>query len=139
MKRSAKKLSGILLGLVLALSAVPGSAQELAKIKVNIPFNFVVADKELKAGDYVIQRLRDTGALIIRSAEGNDQQTAFAVPMESNKTGNHERLIFHRYGDEYFLSQVWLSGNEDGHELVPGVQEKAAANRATGDQMVARQ
>lgn len=59
--------------------------------------------------------------------------------MESNKTGNHERLIFHRYGDEYFLSQVWLSGNEDGHELVPGVQEKAAANRATGDQMVAGQ
>ncbi|HEV2732903.1 MAG TPA: hypothetical protein VGV15_22970 [Terriglobales bacterium] len=135
MKRSAHILLGTVLGLILALSAVPGHAQDEAKIKATIPFNFVVGNKELKAGNYVIQRLQDSGALLFRSEDGNDRQIVFAVGMESNQTGNHERLLFHHDGDQYFLSQVWLSGDEDGHELVPGVQEKAAANRSTSNQV----
>jgi hypothetical protein len=131
---------GAFLGLALALSAVPGHAQDEAKLKVTVPFNFVVGNKELKAGDYVIQRVRETGALSFRSEDSGDQQIVFAVPMESNKTGNHERLLFHRYGDQYFLSQVWLSGDEDGHEFVPGAQEKtAAANQSASAEAVAGQ
>jgi hypothetical protein len=137
MKHPAKHILGTLLGLILALSAVPGHAQDGAKIKATIPFNFVVGNKELKAGDYVIQRMNDSGALLFRSEDGNDRQIVFAVRMESTQTGNHERLLFHHDGDQYFLSQVWLSGDEDGHELIPGVQEKAAANHSTSDQVVA--
>ena len=55
MKRSTKYLSGMFLGLVLTVSAVPGSAQVARSLKVTVPFNFVVASKEFKAGDYVIE------------------------------------------------------------------------------------
>jgi len=58
------------------------------------------------------------------------------VPIKTNRTGNHERLLFHHDGDQYFLCQVWLSGDENGRELIPGVQEKAAANRSNSDQVV---
>lgn len=139
MKRSTKYLLGTFLGLILALSAVPGDAQDGPRIKATIPFNFVVGNKELKAGDYVIQRVRESGVLTFRNEDTGDQQIAFAVPVESTKTGNQESLIFDRCGDEYFLSQIWLSANE-GHEFVRGAQEKkVAANQAASLQAVAGQ
>jgi hypothetical protein len=140
MKHSVKHMLGAFLGLVIAFSTVPGHAQDGDKIKATIPFNFVVGNKELKAGDYVIESSLAKRALLFRSKDGDVQQIAFTVPIETNKTGNHERLLFHRYGDQYFLSQVWLSGDEDGHELVRGAQQKTtAANQAASAQAVAGQ
>src|SRR6266436_3146950 len=121
MKHSTQYL-GVVLGLILAFSAVLGHAQDGAKIKTTIPFNFVVGNKTLKAGDYVIESLLADNALRFRSEDG-DVQITFTVPIETNRTGDHERLLFHHDGDQYFLSQVWLSGDENGHELRPGVQE----------------
>ncbi len=137
MKHPIKYMLGTLLGLILALSAVPGHAQDEAKVKATIPFDFVVGNKELKAGNYVIESLLANNALQFRSEGGDVQQIAFTVPIETNRTGNHERLLFNHDGDQYFLSQVWLSGDENGRELIPGAQEKAAANRSTSDQVVA--
>ncbi len=139
MKHSTQYL-GVVLGLILTLSAVPGHAQDGTKIKTTIPFNFVVGKKELKAGDYVIESLLANNALRFRSEDGDVQQITFTVPIETNTTGNHERLLFHHDGDRYFLSQVWLSGDENGHELLPRVQEKGlekgrgASDRAVGGQ-----
>ncbi len=137
MKHPIKYMLGTLLGLILALSAVPGHAQDEAKVKATIPFDFVVGNKELKAGNYVIESLLANNALQFRSEGGDVQQIAFTVPIETNRTGNHERLLFNHDGDQYFLSQVWLSGDQNGRELIPGAQEKAAANRSTSDQVVA--
>jgi hypothetical protein len=136
MKRSIKYL-GAVLGLLLALSAVPGHAQDVAKVKATIPFNFVVGNKELKAGEYVIESSLANNALRFRSEHGDAQQIVFTVPIETNRTGNHERLLFHQDGDEYFLSEIWLSEDENGNELIPGVQEKASEKaRALSDQAV---
>ena len=141
MKRSANYLSGIVLGLILVLSAVPGHADDTKKIKVTIPFDFVVGSKQLKAGNYVVQSWGNSGggALLFSSEDGDAQQIVFVVPVENN-TGNHERLVFHRSGDEQFVAQVWFMGAEEGYELIPGAREKeSAANRAVGDQMGAGQ
>src|SRR6266478_2176032 len=137
MRHAIKYMLGTFLGLTLALAVVPGHAQDGAKVKATILFNFVVGNKKLKAGDYVIESLLAHNALRFRSEDGDVQQITFTVPIETNTTGNHERLFFHHDGDRYFLSQVWLSGDENGRELIPGAQEKAAANRSTSDQVVA--
>jgi len=142
MKHSAKYLSGIVLGLMLVLSAVPGHADNTKKIKVTIPFDFVVGSKQLKAGNYVVQSWGKSGdgALLFRSEDGGAQQIVFAVPVETNKTGNHERLVFHRYGGEQFAAQVWFTGDEEGYELIPGSREReSAANHPAADQLAAGQ
>ena len=139
MKHSTQYL-GVVLGLILTLSAVPGHAQDGTKIKTTIPFNFLVGNKELKAGDYVIESLLANNALRFRREDGDVQQITFTVPIETNTTGNHEHLLFHHDGDRYFLSQVWLSGDENGHELLPGVQEKGLEKgRGASDQAVGGQ
>ena len=142
MKDSAKYLSGIVLGLILVLSAVPGNADNTKKIKVTIPFDFLVGNKQLKAGDYVVQSWGTPGggALLFKSEDGRAEQIVFAVPIETSKTGNHERLIFHRYGGEQFAAQVWFMGNDEGYELIPGTREReSAANHAAADQLAAGQ
>lgn len=142
MKHSAKYLSGIVLGLMLVLSAVPGHADDTKKVKVTIPFDFLVGNKQLNAGDYVVQSwgTPGDGALLFKSEDGRAQQIVLAVPIETNKTGNHERLIFHSYGGEKFAAQVWFMGNDGGYELIPGTREKqSAANHAAADQVAAGQ
>jgi hypothetical protein len=142
MKHSAKYLSGIVLGLMLVLSAVPGRADDTKKIKITIPFDFLVGNKQLKAGDYVVQSWGTSadGALLFRSEDGSARQIVFARPVETNKTGNHERLVFHRYGGERFVAQVWFMGNAEGYELIPGSREReSAANHAAADQLAAGQ
>ena len=142
MKHSAKYLSGIVLGLMLVLSAVPGHADDTKKVKVTIPFDFLVGNKQLNAGDYVVQSwgTPGDGALLFKSEDGRAQQIVLAVPIETNKTGNHERLIFHSYGGEKFAAQVWFMANDEGYELIPGTREKqSAANHAAADQVAAGQ
>src|SRR5947208_13199015 len=103
MRHPIKYMLGTFLGLTLALSAAPGHAQDGAKVKGTIPFNFVVGNKELKAGDYVIESSLANNALQFRSEDGDVQQIAFTVHIETNRIGNHERLLFDHADDLYFL------------------------------------
>jgi hypothetical protein len=127
MKPSTKYLSGIFLGLALTVLPLPSGAQELDKLKATVPFSFSVGDKELAPGNYLIKKAGDSGPLIIRNEDTGAQQVVFGIPLDSGHTGKHERLVFERYGSEHFLSQIWFSGDEDGQELVRGVNEKRAA------------
>jgi hypothetical protein len=139
MKGLSQYLFGLCLGLSLVLSALPGHAQVSDRVKVTIPFDFVVGDKQLKAGDYVVESLLDGRALKFRSKGGDVQQIAFTVPI-TNQTGNHDRLLFHHDDDQYFLSQVWFWGDEDGREVTRGVQEKSLGkSRPANDQVIAGQ
>jgi hypothetical protein len=139
MKRFTKYSFGLFLGLSLVLSALPGHALDSDRINVTIPFDFVVGDKQLKAGNYVVESLLDGRALELRSKREDVQQIAFTVPM-TNRTGNHERLLFHHDGGQYFLSQVWFWGDENGRELTRGVQEKSLGKRRpASDQVIVGQ
>jgi hypothetical protein len=123
MKRPMQYLLVTVIALTISFSSVLGRAQEDDRIKANIPFDFVVGNTELKAGDYVIQSLPNK-ALLFRSEDRKVQQIAFTVAIEPTRAGNHERLLFRHEGDQYFLSQVWLSAGENGYELIPGIQQK---------------
>ena len=139
MKRLSQYLFGLFLGLSLILSALPGHAQDSDRVNVTIPFDFVVGDKQLKAGDYVVESSLDGRALKFRSKGGDFQQIALTVPI-TNQTGDHERLLFHHDGDQYFLSQVWFWGDEDGREVTRGDHEKSLGkSRPANDQVIAGQ
>jgi hypothetical protein len=124
-KHSTQYALGTCFGLLLAFSVAPGRAQDQPKMKATIPFTFVVGSKELKAGEYLIQQVGSPGSqsLQFRSEDGDFEQTALTMPIETNKIGNHERLVFHRYGDQYFLSQVWVAG-DDGREFIAGPEKR---------------
>src|SRR5881628_2739689 len=101
---------------VMALVTAVGSAQgqSLAyTLRANIPFDFTVADKKLPAGEYSVGRARqDSGdsILLISSVDGRSSTFGSSIPVETQAPKDEGTLVFHRYGDQYFLSQVWPAG-----------------------------
>ena len=127
MKHFAQHLSGLVLGLGLILSALPGHALDPARVNITVPFDFTVGDNQFKAGDYIIESLLDKRVLMLRSKGGDVKQMVLTLPIETpTKTtlGNHEHLLFLHDGDRYSLSQVWFHGDEGGRDLIHGGHEK---------------
>jgi hypothetical protein len=74
------------------------------EVRATVPFNFIVADKQMPAGRYQFFEGSD-GLLYIR----NLQQPIAALSQISGRDGiqrNDNNLVFHKYGTRYFLSEV---------------------------------
>jgi len=120
--------SGLLavMAMVIAVGSVQGQSLRY-KIKVNIPFDFVVADKKLTAGEYAIGRaLQNSGdsLVLISSVDGRVRISRFSTAVESRDLQNKIAIVFHRYGDQYFLSQVWPPGGSTGRALIKSRGER---------------
>jgi len=126
MKRQiAKGLTMLMLVVGLAFaSAAVANGQSGRQMTARIPFEFVVADKTLPSGQYQVGNTGIGGdALAVRDVDGKNN----VMHLTNNAgIGNDMRskLVFHRYGSTYFLSQVWIAGN--GRELTKSKQERAA-------------
>jgi hypothetical protein len=99
-----------------------------ATIRANIPYSFVVNNTTLPAGTYVIrvadQYANDLTVLEIRSA--NAKTAVFFETDAITGPGLAERteLVFDKLGDTYFLSKVFLKGNEGGNELMKSKMQR---------------
>lgn len=118
-----------MLSLFFMLAVVSVQAQSESKLSVNIPFDFQIGNKVLPAGAYDVKRLSQT-SMLIRSADG--QRSAIAVAPKSARTSADEkaaqtRLVFHQYGNQYFLAQVWMNKGGEGRELNKSDAEREAA------------
>lgn len=116
-----------LLGLGLLLVTALAYA-ETVNMKVNIPFNFVVGGATLPSGEYTVQGLGNSGnAISIRKLDQTAKSLTLAIPCESSKTPEQSKLVFHRYGDRYFLAKIWMAGDNAGHELPKSRREAEVA------------
>jgi hypothetical protein len=125
-KKHAFTLIGVLSLLVAAGSAF---AQIQAQtVHAKIPFKFVVNKQSLPAGDYEISRYGTNGDLIlVRSQQEKLSILTMASGVEALKPSEKTKLIFKRYGDRYFLSQVWVEGNNAGRQLPKSPHESEVA------------
>jgi hypothetical protein len=100
-----------------ALVAVAAaSAQNTTSLQATIPFDFIVGQRTLPAGHYAVNQGGGQGTLVIKSDDGRGAAIVFANALYSTVPKNSGRLVFHRYGDTYFLSEVWAAGN-DGRQI----------------------
>jgi hypothetical protein len=100
----------------LSLAATSLMAQSRLGITVNIPFTFVAGAKAYPAGVYNVQAGPVEGVVSISGADSEANQFMLAKPLVSTQTTDLMALQFNRYGDRYFLSQVWTGGGL-GREL----------------------
>jgi len=126
---------------VMALVMAVGSAQgqSLAhKLRANIPFDFVVADKKLPAGEYSIGRAQQGNGdtvLLISSVDGHSNAIRLTTPVTLLDPKDKGTLVFHCYGDQYFLSQVWVDGATTGRLFVESRGEREAKAQTSADKM----
>jgi len=101
------------LGMLLAVSAA--QAQNV-RVKADIPFDFVVGDREMPAGEYILEPTGSLGqAIAIRSDQSTDM--ALTSPCALSGPSKSTKIVFHALGGRYFLSQVWVEGYAQGRQF----------------------
>ena len=116
-----------------ALSMVAvGQAQAQQRMLVNVPFDFTAGKTVLPAGEYVIAPVDGwSGAVIVK---GQDDANASAMlntnAAQAITAPAKSKLVFHRYGNRYFLSEIWTEGQIRGRELPRPAAEKELAKLA---------
>ena len=131
MKTRALVMAGMIAMAVMASTRI---AQAQEGMKVNIPFDFVAGNKVLPAGEYSVEVSGPMHMLLLidrkdasAAAFINTNAAVSAEPQSASK------LIFNRYGDRYFLSQVWTAGYSTGRQLLKSAREKEMAQVAKNE------
>jgi hypothetical protein len=106
----------------LALVPVVGKAAETT---AKIPFSFSVNGATLPPGDYFISPgVPAPGMVVIRGT-----RSVLTITIPSGVRDDREpHLVFHKYGDEYFLREVWTLGGS-GYDLL---ETRAERDRREG-------
>lgn len=132
---------GLLIAMIAMMAGQPAKAQSLAYgLRANIPFDFKVGDKTFSAGKYTVNRVQlDESVLKISSWAGKASTFRPTIPVTLAKTTNRATLVFHRYGDQYFLSQVLPAGASVGRELPVSRSERDLRNQKDSVGEAARQ
>jgi len=124
---------------IAAAGVVSAHGQSLSSpVRANIPFDFTVANKKFPAGEYFISRPQSSSGdavLLVSSADGNRNTFRLTSGVWTSAPKESSILVFHQYGDQYFLSQVWPAGASVGRELLESRAEREA--RAGGTDKVA--
>ncbi|HEU0177477.1 MAG TPA: hypothetical protein VFV58_24705 [Blastocatellia bacterium] len=118
------------LTLILPMSII-GFAGLSGRVSANIPFDFTVGNKEFKSGKYAVSRLfngNTADTLIIRSAD-NSEAANFNVNSVTGKGDSQARLVFRRYGNQYFLAQIFDGESREGYGLLKSKTEREAAKK----------
>jgi len=104
-----------------ALASAP-SAEAQNSLIVKVPFTFQVETQKMPAGTYQIERVSNSMLLL----RGPDQSThfMFAHAEQTPNAPAKSSVVFHRYGDTYFIGQVWTAGHTDGLECYKSRAEK---------------
>jgi hypothetical protein len=89
-----------------------------SRIVTQVPFEFVVANKIVPAGECVVQAATMDGrVLMIDNAGAKVGLFSGSSQTESKQPASHYALVFNRYGDRYFLSGIKLQGSKIAYHL----------------------
>ena len=123
------------IAVVAAATAVSARAQTPnQRLTAQIPFAFNIGNMALPAGEYEVtctNPASSTKILLFREKNGGTSvliqtiDTLAPVPVIA-------KLVFHRYGDRYFLSQAWMDGERTGLLMARSRDEKNVQRRMSG-------
>ena len=137
-KLQTSKIYAILLAVILAgATLTPASqAQDLENaLIVNVPFAFQNGRQHLPAGLYTISMNNQHIAKIQGDSKSGFALTWFNEDSQPSKTS---KVVFRKYGDQYFLHEIWLAGDTSYTYFLPSKAEKLeiSANRAAATNVV---
>jgi hypothetical protein len=106
-----KNIAAIALFLASTFIAAGNASAQDRQVKANIPFSFTVGGRTLPAGEYSIgSRTSTPGVLSISSWENKVNILAMAIPGGGYDEKSNV-LVFHRYGNQSFLSDLCAPGS----------------------------
>jgi hypothetical protein len=96
------------------------SAQSITNWRVvaQVPFEFVVNNQIISAGDCVVNTLSMDGQILaIGNFRAHKSALAMSSKVEIKAASGDTVLVFNRFGDRYFLSSIRVKGNDRTYKL----------------------
>jgi hypothetical protein len=105
------------------------SAQNSGAVEVNVPFAFHTPTQTLPAGVYRVNHISDS---ILEFTAGSTGGFVMIHGATRSHASSKATVVFDRYGDTYYLHQIWTAGSTAGVECSKSRAEKrsiVAANQ----------
>jgi hypothetical protein len=119
-----------LLAILVGLAVGVASAQSAEPMTFRAPFDFVVGDQLLPAGEYTVRPVSVTGTLSFHSADGKFNVFIHSLPLYRRDSAEKYKLVFHRYGSRYWVSEIWAAGDSTGRVMQPHPSELLMAKNS---------
>ena len=101
-----------------------GQSQTMA---VNVPFSFEMGDQHFAPGTYTIST---PSSGVIELSNRTTAGLILARGEESRKPSTTSKVVFDRYGDHYFLRQIWFHAEETSYLECPESKTEKQAKRS---------
>jgi len=110
---------------VIGISTLFGTALLAASgnSTAEIPFDFQIQDHTMHAGSYTVSPANGHGMYNVTNRE-TGESVFVSAPVNDVAKAGESKLAFRKYGERYFLAQIWFGGEAVGHGTVPGNSEK---------------
>ena len=95
-------------------------------VRATVPFDFTVGSKLLPAGTYTIAPATENKSVIVIRSHDKAFAALSLVHQDDNKSPNGGKLLFHKYGGQYFLSEILCDRADMNVELPTSKREKTA-------------
>jgi hypothetical protein len=129
MKNAACK-TVMTLALVLLLLA-PAYAQKTSAT-VNIPFSFSVDNVPMPAGEYIVSSPSER-VVNLQHVGGPEAKTAMTNNGSPSNSDGRAKLVFHKYGNAYFLAVAWMPNSDHAREFFASASEIQVARNGGQD------
>jgi hypothetical protein len=107
---------------VLSLLFTVAGAQAQSAARAKVPFAFKVGTAQMPAGTYAIQGNHGSNVVIVRNLQTGT--SAVAMGRQESPSKKTDKLIFHRYGSQYFLTEILGGQGSQAVVLTATKQEK---------------
>jgi hypothetical protein len=131
-----KNLLSLAMSLALLMSAA-AQAQTTHMI-VTVPFEFTAGNVQLPAGEYEVEAMGPWGGstLSVHNVNSNAGSVVLSNSCQLKKPAADAKLVFYRYGHQYFLAQVWNRNSVAGSQIQINPRQTELAKNQSKDQVV---
>ncbi len=118
-------VSTILLWFTVALQAQMMPPRPL--LTADVPVEFVAGGMNLPAGQYDVFHIMSPDWIMLKNSDAHSTAVLLVHVSSSPPGQSSPKLVFNRYGDKYFLSQVWTKHDNEVHNCRKSGAELALA------------
>ena len=95
-------------------------------ITAYVPFNFYAGSTVMPQGAYRVDEVSRFGVVALKTISG---AKAIATRHLTGKSLEEPpRMVFHCFGDTYFLAEIWTGDGSNGHALKLSAREREIAH-----------
>jgi hypothetical protein len=131
-----RNLLSLAMSLALLISAA--AQAQTTHMKVTVPFEFTAGSIQLPAGEYEVTALGTWGgpALSVRNVNSNAGSVVLSSSCRSQKPTADAKLVFYRYGKQYFLAEAWNRNSLAGSQVKINPRQTELAKNQLKDEVV---